>query len=499
MLVAGTSGTYLGGRAHAGSPEQQPAATSASDAIGPSPVQVGEQVALTSVANDDAPGYEPLGVPPDDALRDSHPLYGVAFHFLAQVFSEPSERAEVIGYLRRGSTLRAKRGVRGKGCDTEWHALFGGGYACAGRGFLLGDRPQAFPAAAPPMVYEPLPYHYTRAPREAPVYFRPPTPEEEREVAERLVEARALKILPTLAQQQGLPGSGPQPGAKSSAAESQKVLLPEVVRMLLQPGFYVSLDEPVGAAGADFTRTVRGNFVRALSERPVSPSSLQGSTLPRNSHAALALVSSTNATSYARDALSGALVAQGVLRQMEAVELSDEIFVHDGRSYLVLMDGRIVRQDALRVVPAVERPKLVPKRARWIAVSLSSQTLVAYEGNAPVFATLVSTGKAGHETPVGLFRVQSKHISATMDGEAGSDEAYSIEDVPWVMYFDRSIALHAAFWHERFGRARSHGCVNLAPLDARWLFEWTGPSLPMGFHGVLSTRERPGTMIAVVP
>jgi lipoprotein-anchoring transpeptidase ErfK/SrfK len=141
----------------------------------------------------------------------------------------------------------------------------------------------------------------------------------------------------------------------------------------------------------------------------------------------------------------------------------------------------------------------VPKNARFIRVSLSQQTLVAYDGPEPVFATLVSTGKEGFETPQGLFRIQQKHVSATMDGLVGSDEAYSIEDVPWTMYFTGSIALHAAFWHDHFGEVHSHGCVNLAPADARWLFRFTTPVLPSGYHGVVAGHDNPGTWVAIDP
>jgi lipoprotein-anchoring transpeptidase ErfK/SrfK len=154
--------------------------------------------------------------------------------------------------------------------------------------------------------------------------------------------------------------------------------------------------------------------------------------------------------------------------------------------------------NALTLIPHTQRPAFVPSSARYIAVQLSSQTLVAYEGERPVYATLVSTGKAGFETPTGIYRIQHKHISATMDGEVGA-ESYRIEDVPWTMYFSGSLALHAAFWHQGFGRVRSHGCVNLAPLDAHWLFDWATPTLPPGFHGVNTTRENPGTFVVITP
>jgi lipoprotein-anchoring transpeptidase ErfK/SrfK len=149
-------------------------------------------------------------------------------------------------------------------------------------------------------------------------------------------------------------------------------------------------------------------------------------------------------------------------------------------------------------------PKDLGPNEKWIDVNLKSQTLVAYEGDTPVFATAVSTGKEDkddkekdHHTPPGSFRIREKHIAATMDGDVASDGPYSIEDVPWIMYFNASYALHGAFWHNNFGKMQSHGCVNLAPIDAKAIFGWTEPRLPEGWHGVMSTPERPGTRVVV--
>ena len=58
-------------------------------------------------------------------------------------------------------------------------------------------------------------------------------------------------------------------------------------------------------------------------------------------------------------------------------------------------------------------------------------------------------------------------------------------------------ALHGAFWHNNFGRTKSHGCVNLAPQDAKAIFAWAEPKLPEGWHGVMSTSEKPGTRVVV--
>jgi hypothetical protein len=74
---------------------------------------------------------------------------------------------------------------------------------------------------------------------------------------------------------------------------------------------------------------------------------------------------------------------------------------------------------------------------------------------------------------------------------------YRIEDVPYVQYFSKGVGLHAAFWHRSFGQVRSHGCVNLAPLDAERLFWWTGPALPNGWTAVLPGGRDAATIVRV--
>ena len=129
---------------------------------------------------------------------------------------------------------------------------------------------------------------------------------------------------------------------------------------------------------------------------------------------------------------------------------------------------------------------------------------MAFEGDHPVYGTLVSSGRRwawdpehDHPTPTGTFRIYEKHVTATMDGDVASDGPYSIEDVPWVMFFQGSYALHGAFWHNLFGTPKSHGCVNLSPIDARELFFWTEPRLPTGWHGVFQARENQGTRVVI--
>ena len=117
-----------------------------------------------------------------------------------------------------------------------------------------------------------------------------------------------------------------------------------------------------------------------------------------------------------------------------------------------------------------------------IVVSLSAQTLWAYEGGGLVLSTLVSTGTAETPettTPIGHFTVLTKYDVQTMEGTING-EPYRVEDVPYVMYFDDlGDALHGAYWHSNFGTPMSHGCVNL-PLDvAEWLYGWAAIGTPV--------------------
>jgi len=135
-----------------------------------------------------------------------------------------------------------------------------------------------------------------------------------------------------------------------------------------------------------------------------------------------------------------------------------------------------VEQRWVAIAKPIERPEGVS--GRWVAVDLYEQTLVAYEDDTPVFATVIATGLPNWDTREGLFTVWARAVRDPMSGAAGSPEAYALQDVPWVMYFDGGISLHGTYWHDGFGYRRSHGCVNLSISDARFLYEWTNENPP---------------------
>ena len=191
--------------------------------------------------------------------------------------------------------------------------------------------------------------------------------------------------------------------------------------------------------------------------------------------------------------------------RFDAMPLTGKTIEHGGSRYEELADGTWVKQSQVRIARMPALPAGLGPNERWIDVNLKTQTLVALVGDRPIYATLISSGKESkikdkdHATPTGEWRVREKHITTTMDGDgtAAGDLPYSIEDVPYVMYFNRSYALHGAFWHNNFGVQMSHGCVNLAPLDAKYLFFFADPPIPAGFHGVWSNDAHPGTRVVI--
>jgi lipoprotein-anchoring transpeptidase ErfK/SrfK len=128
----------------------------------------------------------------------------------------------------------------------------------------------------------------------------------------------------------------------------------------------------------------------------------------------------------------------------------------------------------------VDRVMLAPKapdgvtNGRWIEVNLGEQTLSVYDGGRLVYATLVSSGNKPFYTRPGLFHIYKKLDAEQMSGtfEIDHSDYYYLENVPWTMYFDEARALHGVYWHTLFGYTASHGCVNLAIADARWLYDW---------------------------
>lgn len=141
------------------------------------------------------------------------------------------------------------------------------------------------------------------------------------------------------------------------------------------------------------------------------------------------------------------------------------------RWYQVGEDMWVHQHRVAKIQPLQEIPEGV-NTERWVSIDLYEQVLIAYEGTRPVFATLIATGLDRWPTVEGTFQIYYRHQREYMSWGTVGDDYYSLEEVPWTMYFDDGRALHGAYWHDGFGYRRSHGCVNMSITDAHWLYEW---------------------------
>jgi hypothetical protein len=427
------------------------------------------------------------------------------------VFAEPSYAAKRIGYLRAGAVVtRGARPVGYAGCPDGWYRISPEGHVCVGRAATLdADHPLVRAARRRPDRLSALPYAYAR-PRLPTPHFYARLPERAQWLAaepdgalhERRVRAlgwdaawdeAVVEPVPDFLQA-GRPV--PVPWGVSRPADAL-----DLGNALPGAGFaFLSFYE---RDGRRFGITTDFTVVPLDRVTPVAPSSFQGVALGNGLKLPIAFVMSRAAHLY-RLGAGGGLERERSLSYREAVGLSGKRRKIGELTFLETADGKYLRDGELvKIEPLSELPKAAQGRRTWIDVSIVKQALVAYQGSEPVYATLVSTGAGGlgepestHATVRGEFLVHTKHVTATMDSDEAGDE-YDMRDVPYVQYFEKGYALHAAYWHDGFGAPRSHGCINLAPVDARWLFHFTDPPVPEKWHGASALSS--GTLIRVRP
>jgi hypothetical protein len=287
------------------------------------------------------------------------------------------------------------------------------------------------------------------------------------------------------------------------ATDADDILVKRMVK-----GFYIAIDRTFRWNDRTWYKTTKGLVAPADRFWQVAGSKFRGVELDGSKYRlpiAWVYGGRKTAPTYELDADSGALKPARAIERFEAIQLTGEQQTVHGTKYWETQNGTFIKDAHVRVTRPGDAPTDLGPNERWLDVNLTEQTLVAFEGTRAVYATLVSTGKKStikekdHRTPSGQWRIREKHVATTMDGDgtAAGDLPYSIEDVPYVMYFHRSYAIHGAFWHRNYGVMMSHGCINLAPLDAKHLFFFTEPTLPEGWHGVWASEQRPGSRVVV--
>ncbi len=154
-----------------------------------------------------------------------------------------------------------------------------------------------------------------------------------------------------------------------------------------------------------------------------------------------------------------------------------EFYWADGAAFKVLTE-----EDVSMISPDVDPNEKI------ILLNLDFQTLSCFEAGREVFFCRVSSGQVidpvsgqitdAYATPTGTLLTHWKIISKNMT--AGSEASgYSTPAVPWCTYIQGGAAIHGAHWHNAYGEPRSHGCVNVSPEDAKWIFRWTSPHVSL--------------------
>jgi hypothetical protein len=475
-------------------PEVAPAKASELGTTGAPPLpeaSLSQGVALTEAEP------HPKTVDPDRAL--------VALAKETLVFARPDWRSERVGILRSGAVVEREPEPSGHSvCPEGWYRIEPEGYVCVGKTASLDlGHPVVAALQRRPNRAAALPYVYGLSRSTPPeLYTRIPRPEEQRRY-EPEFERNAT---------QGGPW-GFAPFETAPAFVLGGPALPPLLgfpppvdalsrgRALMKSGFaFLGFFE---SDGRQFGLTVDLSMLALDRLTPVRASNFHGLELDREHGLPVAFVLAKGAWLYAADPRTQAMRVERILGYREPLLITGQAVWRGGVNYLETRDGRWSRADqVVRIDPMQNRPSWATPGRTWIDVSILRQSLVAYEGEDPVYVTLVSTGidgigdpKTTKSTIRGQFLIHTKHVSITMDGDQVGDE-FDLRDVPYVQYFTAGYALHGAYWHDGFGRPRSHGCINLSPLDAHWLFEWTDPPVPEAWHAGLSLR---GTLIHIHP
>lgn len=427
------------------------------------------------------------------------------------VFAEPRWSSRRIGYLRAGAVVQRRSKPAGwASCADGWYRIEPKGYVCAGQTATLDWNHPVVNASSKRPGKEGLPYLYAmgRFPP-PPLYTRLPTRAQQQKAEPDL--ANVLRKGAAFARDASFVAP-PEPDPIPAFLEGNKMLpgLTNVFRSAdsvtagrarVRSGF--ALLGTYEHEGRRFGMTTDLTLIPLDRVRIVKPSAFHGVHLDDATTLPVAFVRSKHAFRFTISE-TGSLKRGERIPHREAVPLTDTYKKVNGALYVQAKDGSYLHADQ---IVKIDRFKKAPAWSsggrKWVDVSILRQALVAYEGEKPVYATLVSTGADGlgdpkktHSTIQGAFLIHTKHTTVTMDGDQVGDE-FDFRDVPFVQYFTEGYALHAAYWHDEFGTPRSHGCVNLAPIDAAWLFGWTDPPVPDGWHAALSLKR--GTLVYTHP
>lgn len=486
-----------------------------SDAAPPSAVLVFSDagVAINTDAGAGAPVDEEVLGTVHDSLPfrpDGTQVASIAWR--TWVYTDTGPKRTRYGYLRAGSVVDARGPViKNAGCEGGWYRINPRGFVCLGKGAAVDTNHYTVTVSGVrPARGQGLPYRYAMSSQTPPyLYFKLPTLEQMTKLEGKGTFQHAASWRLRVARRRlGALADDPPP-PPSFLTTSDELVKPYGVKRQLHYSVHA------GRASADsgfaiarifewqarlFGVTTELDVIALDRTKLVKQSEFRGVELGAGEDLPVAFIEGHYATKFALDRET--FVAVERLARRQGVKLTGQVSGRGVRFHEVRGGGWLSPTGA-RIVPKRESfPSFATGSRKWIDISIKHQTLVAYVGTKAVYATLVSTGLGGMADPEkvpstvrGTFMIHAKHLSSTMDGEEDKSDSFNLRDVPFVQYFHKGYALHGTYWHDEFGKVRSHGCVNLSPIDAAWLFEWTDPSVPPGWHGRLN-KDR-GTVVYI--
>jgi hypothetical protein len=239
----------------------------------------------------------------------------------------------------------------------------------------------------------------------------------------------------------------------------------------IEPGklrFVSFIQRQDDASGKPYVQLTSGGWTRAA---PAAYTRFQGLEFfenPKNSFGWIIDTTESHVSpSFAAETTGVTHYTYNLIQVYDTVEA-------EGYYWYQIAPGEWVSNQKAKVVTLRTTPPEGVQSNRWIELDLFQQTLMAYEDGQLVFATLMTSGRDPFFTKPGLFTIYEKKALEVMQGsfEADRSDFYYLESVPWQMFFDQARAIHTAYWRTQFGYEGSHGCVNLSPGDAKWLFHW---------------------------
>lgn len=468
-------------------------------------------------------------------LAEGAPRVGVVA-WNARVHVRADRESRLLGALRGGAVVATREAATGptRDCKAGWQGLVPSGFVCKDDVTHDLAHPILRAASRGPDVSHSLPYMYGTVTRGGPVYARVPT------AAELATHEPSLERHLAKWADDEVSGAGygldvwlrHAPGREvpdALTALRDRVTDPEIPWFLRDHRAVPNLSGLVASDGAVRVDQIDRRQGRSFTEsflfegrrynvtpdlvvipadrfRPIRGSSFHGFEIARERvPLPFALIRRAGGKRYALDPKKKKLVETGELEHRALVRLTGKQQFFRGRLHFETVDGDYIDdRHASRVDPAKRWPKWAQDGQKWLDINLTKQVLVAYEGQSMVYATLISSGEDGLADPAtskratirGIYRIHTKWVSAKMDSQAVGEE-FELRDVPYVQYFEEGYALHGAYWHDGFGTPKSHGCINLAPEDARRLFSFTEPAVPPGWHGAM--KPLTGTILFVHP